>query len=227
MAIYDYNKSIEQIAASLAHEVKNPLSLVRANIDLLELTDVEIKHKKNYRIMRQEIEKINDLLLDFIQLTKPVERKFGDIHIISVILDIIDTVKVTYSEKVDFILNFLCNIENDLIVCGDEDQIRRVFLNIIKNAYEAIETKGIIKINISEESGFVKLVFEDNGKGMDKDELKKINTPFYTTKEGGSGLGLYISRSTVESHGGKFDITGESEKGCVVTIMLPVLEAGD
>ncbi len=220
MAIHDYYKSIEQIAAGLAHEVKNPLSLVRANIDLLELSDSETMHKKNYRIMRRELERINDLLLDFIHLTRPSADSFEKVRVAPIVMDLIDVTKTTYTKEIDFVLNFQLS-ETELAVMGDKEKIRRVFLNIIKNAVEAIDSNGRIKICISQENSFVKIVFEDNGKGFSKDDLERVCMPFYTTKEGGSGLGIYICKTIIEEHNGSFEIKAEANKGCTVTVMLP------
>lgn len=220
MELNDYERSIEQIAAGLAHEVKNPLSLVRANIDLLELTDSEDLHKNNYMIMRREIEKINDLLLDFIQFAKPIENNLEVMDIIPVISELLDTVRLTYSKKIQFSLD--CEgLGEGLLVFGDTSKIRRVLLNIIKNAVEAVDENGMIKLYVKRNGKYVEIICKDNGKGFDSEQLKKMSEPFFTTKQGGSGLGLFISKAIIDEHKGIFNISGESGKGCTVTIKIP------
>jgi two-component system sporulation sensor kinase B len=200
--------------------VKNPLSLVRANIDLLELTDSRDQHKKNYRIMRREIERINDLMLDFIQFAKPVSSETARFGIIPVISELLDTVKATYDQNITFILNCAA-VDMDLAIPGDINKIRRVLLNIIKNSVEAVGQGGLIEITVKSANGFAEIVCRDNGKGLTPEEIEKMNTPFFTTKQGGSGLGLFLSRAIIKEHNGSFDISGAAGAGCVVTIKLP------
>lgn len=220
MSTYEYFKTMEEIAASLAHEVKNPLSLVKANLDLLELSDMQKSHAKSYKIMRREIERINDLLLDFIQFAKPADDYKTIFSLNAVLYDLIDSLILVHT-NIDFVFNRSSNFKFNLL--GDEDKIRRVILNVLKNAAEAIEGNegGIINVNLAESDGFIVLTVSDNGKGITPEEQEKICSPFYTTKHGGSGLGLYISRSIVDEHGGNFEITGKEDGGCLVTIKLP------
>jgi len=213
------------MAATLAHEVKNPLSLVKANIDLLELLDAEKDHAKNYRIMRREIERINDMLLDFIQFAKPIDTELAPIEMMPMITEILDMIKLSYGNRDNLQLQYSCD-EAGLCVMGDADKIRRVFLNVIKNGMEAIAEKeeeetGLIQVSIHGEKNWVRIMFMDNGKGMDDEQLQKLNRPFYTTKLGGSGLGLMICRNIVEEHRGLFEIAGKPGEGCSVTITLP------
>lgn len=220
MSTYEYFKSMEEIAAGLAHEVKNPLSLVKANLDLLELNDLQKRYEKNYKIMHREIERINDLLLDFIQFAKPTEDYKTVFSLNALLFDLIDSLILAHT-NIDFISSFE---EHECNLFGDEDKIRRVILNILKNAIEAIEGKdaGVIKISLSQNDKFIILSISDNGKGITSDEQKKICSPFYTTKSGGSGLGLYLSNSIIGEHGGKFEIEGKEGEGCLVTIKLPI-----
>lgn len=228
MSTYEYFKTMEEIAAGLAHEVKNPLSLVKANLDLLELGDLQKRHEKNYKIMHREIERINNLLLDFIQFAKPMDDYKTVFSLNDVLYDLVDSLILTHTD-IEFI--FPHNYR-DFSVFGDEDKIRRVILNVLKNAVEAIsavdtadgeegEISGVVEVKLSETDGFIVLEVLDNGKGITADEQKRVCNPFYTTKQDGSGLGLYLSRSIIEEHGGKFEIAGKEGGGCVVRIELP------
>ena len=219
LAIKQFSQSVEQMAAGLAHEVKNPLSLVRANIDLLEKYDNESSHAGNYRIMRHEIDRINELLLDFIQFTKPLELGMKKLRPQELIYDVCSAFKESYACNFGFELNYQ---DEALYINGDESKLRRVFTNIIKNAVEAQrEITPEITVSLSTDNGFIKITVADNGPGMDEETLRNINDPFYTTKPGGSGLGLSIVGSIIDQHDGVFDIASKPGEGCTVTIMLP------
>lgn len=220
MASYDNRRSMEQIAAGLAHEAKNPLALIRVNIDLLQDEDRESKHNKNYSIVRRELDKINDLLLDFIQFAKPMDNLLENVDIMEIFEKLISDLKISYNKPMSISLTTSCMPEERFVIC-DKSKIERVFFNLIKNSVEAIDDNGKIKINVGVKSNYLKITIEDNGKGMTEEELEKISSPFYTTKKGGSGLGLFMSRTIIGEHNGLFEITGKENEGCKVLIMLP------
>jgi len=218
--------TFEQIAASLAHEVKNPLSLVRANIDLLELDDDNKLYEKNYRIMRREIDRVNALLLDFIQIADPSEISPEHICIVQMLRELCDSLSTSYYGKIGFYFSY----DKALTISADERKLRQVFYNIIKNCVESIEVEhgsgfsnGLVEIAIHEQGDFLKIIISDNGGGITDESLQKIRQPFYTTKSGGSGLGLYFCKSVIARHGGTFEITNKpcGNNGCAVTITLP------
>ncbi len=210
----EYEVSIEQIAASLAHEVKNPISLVRANLDLLELNDTLHEFTKNYVMMRRELDRINDLITDFISFAKPYEKIAQDVDIKEIISSLIEEMS-TALNGVSFNLSVT---GNKFIISGDLTKIKNVFDNIFKNAVEAMDYKGEIKAHIYTEGGYVVVSVSDSGCGIE--DIKKVTEAFYTTKENGSGLGLFISGKTIADHNGKLLIENNEERGCRVTVKL-------
>lgn len=238
MSTFDYFKSLEEIATGFAHEVKNSLWLIRVNIELLELYNNKSWNKKSYNMMCHEIERINNLLLSFIKFAKP-EEKTGNNNESSfslkmMIQELLDTYKVLYQD-IDFI--FTCE-SIEINVFGDIDKIRQVIVNILKNAIESIEEnysednhfekrsierKGTIEVSISLNGEYAVLSILDSGNGLSEQDTEKVFRPFYTTKSGGSGLGLYLCKSIIEEHNGDIDITSKMAKGCLVTIKLPNL----
>lgn len=240
MSAFDYSNPLVEIATGLAHEVKNPLSLISVSIDLLELYDNKSRHEKSYNMMRREIERINNLLLSFIELAKS-EGKIG-LHIESfslkvMLYELLDIYKELY-QTVDFI--FTCET-NEINVFGDVVKMRQVIVNILKNAIESIEEnlienssiqeyhfekktiekKGTIRMDISQNRKYVVLSISDSGKGISEQDTERVFRPFYTTKSGGSGLGLYLCKLIIEEHNGDLDITGKLGEGSLVTIKLP------
>jgi signal transduction histidine kinase len=227
--------TFEQIAASLAHEVKNPLSLVKANIDLLELSDGSQAHRKNFTVMRREIERINDLMTDFMQIANPSAPELERVSLNGMLCEVYDSFKTAYRHRIKFCLSFK---GSEFTVMADGRRIRQVLYNIVKNSVESIELKaaglppekadsrqgkagGTIRAELTAAGKYTRITVRDNGKGLTDEQAKRISEPFYTTKRGGSGLGLYFCKSVIEGHGGTLELRGKEGHGCVVTIMLP------
>ena len=216
--------TFEQIAASLAHEVKNPLALVKANIELLEISDRGKRHQKNYRIMRQEIERINELLLDFIQIADPANVRIAVFSLNEMLHSLCDSLQAAFGHKIDFDVDFGGSI---IFLAADEKKLRQVFYNLLKNSIESIKEKGsaekgLIKVSAARENETAVIRIQDNGIGVSQDELRKTDEPFYTTKKGGSGLGLYFCKTVVSRHGGTFKLAKREEGGCEVRITIPI-----
>lgn len=227
----EYELSLEQVAATLAHEVKNPLSLVKANIDILEQNDAEERNSRSYKIMRRELDKINELLLDFIQFAKPAGEGLSRLRLRELLEGLLEPLKISYRGKIEFSLSA---IEENIEVKADENKLKRVFGNMFKNAVEAIEALapearerraggeyGFIEVTLDKKEGAAEITIEDNGRGMTAEEAAQASRPFFTTKRGGSGLGVYLSKSIVSEYGGELLINGREEGGCKVTVMLP------
>lgn len=211
--------TIEQVAATIAHEVKNPISLVLANIALLELDNLTEANQKSCTVMKRELNKVMNIMLDFIQLAKPAQNNLEELDLNAMLFDIMDNCKDVSREKISYLFN--CNTGN-ISVNADRSKLSRVFFNIYKNSMEAISEKGTIATYVNKDENWVEIKIIDDGSGI-SDELKeKITTPFFTTKESGSGLGLFISKNIVQEHSGTFNLESNENKGCCITIVLPL-----
>lgn len=206
----------------MAHEVKNPLTLVKANIDLLESNDEKLDHKKNYNMIRNELNKINDLMLEFINIMQPANvENYDFIYIYDILHDIIQKYSETYKDKLSFNLNVQ---STDIYILGNEKNIQILFNNLIKNSLEAIETNGNITINIQldKSNNNIVITIKDNGVGIPKDLECKIHEDFFTTKEFGSGLGISICQKVVQDHKGTFTLINNEDIGCTAKVTLPL-----
>ena len=115
--------------------------------------------------------------------------------------------------------------EDPLFVEGDPGKLKQVFLNLVKNAMEAMETGGRLTIGSKRSAGRVEITISDNGPGIQPKDREKLFTPFFTTKRRGTGLGLSVSKKIIEEHpGGTLDLESEEGKGTVVKISLPLLK---
>ncbi len=216
----------EVVARKLAHEIKNPLTPIQLSIDRLkEKYSTVIKEDKSQfndyllTINRQikDIEKLVNEFSNFARMPRPIMKK---INLNSIIERSIKFLKVSLKSEVHFKKN-----KNENIIKGDEDQLYRVFINIIKNAEESIneitnkkaDYKGKINIDIFKNNDYITTVIKDNGEGIS--DTKKAMTPYFTTKKYGSGLGLPIVNKIISEHSGEFII--RREKGTVIEIWIP------
>jgi two-component system sporulation sensor kinase A len=207
-----------QLAAGIAHEVRNPLTAIKGFIQLLEK---ELEGKQMYfDVINEEMKRIDQILNELLLLAKPQQIKFAKQNmrtIIEQVRTLIETqalmnnVQITISYKSDI----------PLINC-EENQLKQVFINIIKNAVEAMPKGGQIWIEVGLHlERFMRLSFKDEGDGIPEEVLSRIGEPFFTTKEQGTGLGLMICKQIIENHKG--DITINSGKnGTQIEVLLPI-----
>ena len=222
----------ESVARKLAHEIKNPLTPIQLSIDSLreKYKDKLSKEGKDYEkyletINRQvkDIEKLVNEFSNFARMPRPILKK---IDIIKLINKSLDFIKLTSKSTINLI-----NKTNTKFIKGDEDQLNRVFINLIKNSEESFldqmqknpNFKGNIDIEIEDNYDYIVIRTIDNGIGIT--DAKKAMTPYFTTKKTGTGLGLPIVTKIINEHSGKFSIKNNNTKsGTVVTISLPKYE---
>ena len=219
----------ESVARKLAHEIKNPLTPIQLSIDnLREKYKKKLSNdSKNFEkyletINRQikDIEKLANEFSNFARMPRPILKKIDIVQLVNKSLQLI---KLTSKNSINF-----NNRSKNKIIFGDEDQLNRVFINLIKNSEEAIleqsqkkaSFKGNIDIEINENNDYIVIKITDNGTGIT--DAKKAMTPYFTTKKTGTGLGLPIVTKIINEHSGKFIIKNKKEKdGTIISISLP------
>lgn len=206
-----------QLAAGIAHEIRNPLTSLKGFLQLIA------SGRKNngtyYDIMNSELDRIEDIVSELLMLSKPqvYELTYQDMRVM-----MRDT--VTLLETQAILHNIAIEAEygtDPLWIYGVENQVKQVFINVIKNAIEAMIDGGSIRIKLSRENDRVFVRIRDEGPGFGEDQLAKIGQPFYTTKEKGTGLGLMVSYKIVDNHQGQINVKSEIGKGTLFEIMLP------
>tara|TARA_Y100001935_G_scaffold173648_1_gene143464 strand:- start:3204 stop:4922 length:1719 start_codon:yes stop_codon:yes gene_type:complete len=222
----------ESVARKLAHEIKNPLTPIQLSIDnLREKYKKKISESNEFEkyletINRQikDIEKLVNEFSNFARMPRPILKK---INIIDIVNKAIDLIKMSTKNKINFKKN-----KKKLFINGDEDQLNRVFINLIKNSEEALienstkmqDFQGIINIEIIENNDYIKCRLTDNGPGIT--DAKKAMTPYFTTKAKGTGLGLPIVTKIINEHSGNFSIKKMRDgNGTVIDISLPKINA--
>ncbi|NPV73902.1 MAG: PAS domain S-box protein [Pelotomaculum sp.] len=212
-----------QLAAGMVHEIRNPLTVIGGFMQLLQkLLDGNPK-EKYIHIILAELKHVNNLISEFLQLAKPGCSRRAPCSIEKLIKDVVMLVESeAYLRKLEIDLAVTGGIPP---VMGDGEQLKQVFLNFIKNSFDALSPGGklVLETAWDRREGFVRIVFKDNGAGMDEETLKSIFNPFFTTKENGTGLGMFINKKIIDNHGGRIEIQSEQGKGTTVTVLLPAI----
>ena len=214
-----------QLAAGIAHEIRNPLTVIDGFIQFLSKTgqDIDENKRKNYlEVMHHEVKRINELVSEFLLLAKPDTIKFQR-SCIYVILKA--TIEFMNSEaKLHNIAMEYDFKDKELFIDIGQKQMKQVFMNVIKNAIEASKSGSRIRIDVLELEHNVQITIVDEGEGIPPEQLRKIFDPFFTLKDTGTGLGLSTSYSIVKSHSGEIDVVSLEGKGTTVTILLPLVK---
>ncbi|MFS0553765.1 PAS domain S-box protein [Brevibacillus sp. 179-C9.3 HS] len=209
---------IGELAASIAHEIRNPLTSLKGFIQYLRPTRSEGSPYTD--IMLSELDRINFIVSELLILAKP-----QNLHVKPILLHPLleNVVKLLDSEatfnNVAIHTRFCVT---PIVINGEENHLKQVFINILKNSLDAISANGDIRIEttcISDNQVLIR--FTDNGCGISQDLLPRLGEPFYTTKEKGTGLGLLVSNKIIKDHQGSITITSDINKGTIVEILLP------
>lgn len=211
-------KQIRESLFKITHEIKNPIAVCKGYLDMFDVNNIE--HSRKYiPILKDEIKRVLTLLEDFLSITKiKVDKDIIDIYML--LEDVVDNFEPLLNDRKVRVVSHIP--DEELYLLADYNRVSQVFLNIIKNSIEAMsEVKdGVIEIDCTEKKNQVIIDIKDNGCGISDDNLKHMNEPFFTTKQNGTGLGVYLSREIIKEHGG--NITYKSSvAGTTATICLP------
>jgi len=208
-----------QLASGIAHEIRNPINFINLSIDHLNSVTSPDERKEILYKIKEEIKRVNKLVLEFLELGK--EIKLSQIKI-GADIAIEESLKYLSSyidfKNIEIIKEYSKSVP---IINVDIEKIISSFSNIILNSIEAMDYNGILKIKIEENNDNILVVFEDNGKGISKENIGNVFEPFFSTKRQGIGLGLSISKRIIEAHKGRIEVESEEKKGTKVKVILP------
>ena len=210
---------VGQMAAGIAHEVRNPLTSIRGFIQLFAS---KYKNDQQYfNLVLSELDRINMIVGEFLVLAKPMAVEFKDIEINHLIKDVVTLINTqAVMKNIQIIVEYEPNVPT--IVC-EKNQLKQVFINLLKNAIEAMPNGGIIEVKVElQREGKVSINVSDQGVGIPEDQIPKLGEPFYTTKETGTGLGLMTSFKIIENHDGEINISSKENMGTTVEVILPI-----
>lgn len=204
------------LAAGVAHEVRNPLTVLNGFLQMLKKDSPH----KYFDIMLSEVERIELIISEFLMLSKPQVSTYSQHNVVEILTSIValyETQAVLNGIEVIYTVEpFTSSIE-----C-EPNQLKQVFMNLFKNALEAMPDGGRIFVTVSHSVDNLYIRFADEGCGIPPDKLARLGEPFYTTKERGTGLGLMVSYNIIKNHNGLISVTSEPGKGTCFEITLPI-----
>jgi two-component system, sporulation sensor kinase A len=207
-----------ELAAGVAHEIRNPLTSLKGFTKLLSDAD-DVIRLEYLRIMESELNRINDIVGELMLVAKPQAVSFEPTNIRDLIFSV---VRLLETQAIMRNIQIWVNIADDIPpVYGVENQLKQLFINLLKNAIESMDSDGEIHIKIGAKNERVTIELKDQGCGIPADRLKTLGEPFYTTKEKGTGLGLMVCFKIIDEHGGAIHFSSVEGQGTRVEIELP------
>jgi len=226
------------LAAGVAHELGNPLNSLNIHLQLMERQARKLKGKEgeelqqSIEICRGEINRLDSIVTQFLRAIRPSRPQVQPENINAIVEEAVRFFSAEIEAR-DIVVE--TELRSDLpLLQLDRNQMKQAFYNVIKNSFEAMRRRGILRIQTDMDESHVRVSFIDTGGGMSAETLSHVFEPYYTTKGSGTGLGLLIVRRIVREHGGELAIESTEGKGLALTIRLPLkeqrvrmLEAGD
>ncbi|MFA1822151.1 ATP-binding protein [Virgibacillus oceani] len=205
-----------QLAAGVAHEIRNPLTSLKGFIQLLQ---AGVNRKEAYyKIMIEEIEKMENITSELLFVSKPLTDHKKEESLETMLQDITVLLKPQAELKG---IDIQYDIPESIMVYCDRSQIKQVLINLVKNAIEAMDEGGMIQLKAVIDDSAISLSIIDEGSGIPQEIIHKLGEPFFTTKQSGTGLGIMISKQILEQHGAMLDIKQNTGKGSTFLIRFP------
>ena len=218
--------SIVRLAAGVAHELGNPLNSLTIHLQLIERKIKKLgeqadaaKLAESLLVCQGEVERLDGIITHFLEAVRPQKPELNELDLLRLVEEVL---RVQEAELSDRKLGVKVEFNEDLpTILGDSDQIKQVFFNLIKNAMEAMQPNGSLRIIARRDDDYVYLQFVDTGAGISGEDLPKVFQAYYTTKKGGYGLGMMIVERIMRAHGGHINIESRKEAGTAITLQFP------
>ncbi len=218
--------SVLMLAAGVAHELGNPLNSMNIHLQLIERHLAKLKEtaatkkiKTSADICVSEIERLDGIIRHFLEAIRPQPPNLAEVDLLALLTEVL----ALQQQELE---NLGVRVEIEVVqppppVLGDRNQIKQVFFNLLKNAMEAMERGGRLRIAARADDAWVYLAFADNGVGIAQADLPRIFQPYFSTKRGGHGLGMMIVQRILRAHGGQIALESSVGKGTTVTLQFP------
>jgi two-component system, sporulation sensor kinase B len=214
---------VGHLAASISHEVRNPLTVSRGFIQLLS-EDISAQSRKEYaEIALMELDRATEVINDYLTFAKPTLEKEEKINIHDEIQHAVNVITpLATMNGVQINLSLL--EQEQYFTKGEKKKFQQCLINILKNGIESMEDNGHLRIYQSFTNNMIKIDIQDEGKGMTQEQINRLGEPYFTTKEKGTGLGMMVSYSIIKGMNGTIKVTSEYGKGTCFTLKLPIFK---
>ncbi len=213
---------VGELAAGLAHEIRNPVAVIRGALEEMGRggpLPVQLEQKLRGMAIR-ESDHLNEIVTGFLNFAREPSRKRETIDVRNLVNEVADLIRREHPSEPALTVRVDCPQNARLISC-DPSQMKQVFVNLAKNAVEAMKDRGALEISVNEGPGLVEVRFDDEGPGIEPDKVARIFEPFFTTKDTGTGMGLAVCMRIVTAHDGTLRATARRGGGCSMRMTLP------
>ena len=218
--VKERSEATNRLVRTMAHEIRNPLTNITLSVEQLE-GDIAEEHHYLTNIIKRNSKRINDLITELMNISKPTENKLERLEVRQVLQETVLRAMDRIELKKIGIQKFYP--ENDVYIEADREKIQIALLNILINAVEAVEeSKGQIRIEVKSTPHDISVLISDNGSGIDAESLPKLFQPYFTGKKNGMGLGLAATHSIIKSHKGDVQVKSTVGEGTQFSITLPM-----
>lgn len=210
-------QSLDSIGAKVAHELKNPLSSIKGLVQLVSRSPVDQRGRERFEVIASEVTRMEEILHDYLSFSRPfADLRPQPLQLATVCDDVLAVLEARAQDAAVKLKR-----TGDAAVIGDARRLKEALLNLVANALEATPPRGAVEVGIQERSDGATVTVRDSGRGIGPEDLLRLGTPFFTTREGGTGLGVVLARSVIVQHGGEMSYASEVGRGTTVTVMLP------
>jgi two-component system, NtrC family, sensor histidine kinase HydH len=214
-------RNLEQVGAKVAHELKNPLSAIKALVQLGAREAPEALSQERLQIVEKEISRMQEILADYLSFTRPLQEVRPErIELGALVSEALGVLAARADDR-----RVTLSARGDGMIEADPRRLREAILNLVANAIEATQPGGDVAVEVLRTDDAAEVVIRDTGCGMPPEVLGRLGTPFFTTRDEGTGLGVVLARSVVAQHGGALRYESEPGRGTTAIITLPTLQA--
>jgi two-component system sensor histidine kinase PilS (NtrC family) len=221
LRLKDRMAAVGELSAGIAHEIRNPLAAIAGSVQVLQKSSsLSPQEQRLMSIILKESERLNKSIADFLRFVRPQDRRPTEFDIAVSLSETLDLLANSPELRADHTIERQIAPPSFTIV-GDADQIRQVFWNLARNAFQAMPHGGLLRVSTEVHADVYRICFSDSGRGMSELDLRRLFQPFRTNFPSGTGLGMAISYRIVQAHGGDIDVASRSGAGTRITVSLP------